>query len=191
MSLFSKATVTTTNFEILETRSVTDKNPYLVIKARVPSHGKSLTESWCGDYVNLCTDGRDPTGFGRSYNHVREYASCQEKYQSVMDRSDALGANPNEKVAALAQQVGFSDATSNNSFAFNACDGRKCSNILPESGCDEALSCISRSVPNREVYTVCIEHDTNFRAVQKKWSIVVGLRSLLLTVKASAQIFQV
>ena len=168
----------------METRSITETNTYLVIKAHIPSHGESRTENWCRDYLNLCSHGRrDPTGFGRSYNHIREYASCQEKYQSVMDRANVLGVHPNEKVAALAQQAGFTDATSNNSFAFNACDGRKCSRILPESGCDEALSCISTSVPNRVVYTVCIEPDSHYHVVETKWSIVKGVRLLVLNVK--------
>ena len=157
-----------------------------MIKARIPSHGESFTESWCRDYTNLCSDGKDPTGFGRSYNHIREYASCQERYFSVMDRGNVLGATPNEKVAALAQQAGFSGATSTNSFAFNACDGRKCSRILPESGCDEALTCISKSVPNLEVYTVCIEPDSQFRAVRKQWDIDNGRKLALLTVKSGS-----
>ena len=183
-SFFFLKAIKATNFEILATGSVTETNTYLVIKARIPSHGESFTESWCRDYANLCSDsnGRDPTGFGYSYNHIREYASCQKTYFSVMDRSNILGANPNEKVAALARQAGFSDATSNNSFAFNACDGRKCSRILPESGCHEALTCISRSVPNLEVYTVCIEPDSGFRAAEKKWNIVQGRNLLLLKV---------
>ena len=100
-----------------------------------------------------------------------------------MDRANILGAKPNEKVAALAQQAGFSDATSTNSFAFNACDGRKCSRLLPESGCDEALSCISRSVPNHVVYTVCIMPDSNFRPTNRKWDVINGVRLLLLGTK--------
>jgi hypothetical protein len=103
-----------------------------------------------------------------------------------MDRGNVLGATPNEKVAALAQQAGFSGATSTNSFAFNACDGRKCSRILPESGCDEALTCISKSVPNLEVYTVCIEPDSQFRAVRKQWDIDNGRKLALLTVKSGS-----
>ena len=165
---------------------VTEANSYLVIKARIPSHGMSLTENWCRDYEKLCSyrDGRDATGFGRSYNHIHEHASCQEKYQSVMDRADVLGAKPNEKVAALAKRAGFAAATSNNSFAFNACDGEKCSRVLPGSGCDEALTCISRSVPDRVVYTVCIQPNANYRANRKEWHVIKGIRHLMLKVKS-------
>ena len=181
------STVLKSNFEVLATKLVTETNKYQVVKARIPSHGMSLTENWCRDYEKLCSsrDGKDPTGFGRSYNHIYEHASCQENYQSVMDRANVLGAKPNEKVAALAQQAGFTDATPSNSFAFNACDGEKCSRLLAESGCDEALSCISRSVPNLEVYTVCIERNTNYRALVKEWSIVNGVRLLMLKVRSS------
>ncbi|XP_028398838.1 uncharacterized protein LOC114522366, partial [Dendronephthya gigantea] len=171
------------NLKAVQTKTVTDVNSYLVIKAQIPSHGKSFLENWCKEYERLCKNyDREPTGFGRSYNHIEEYASCQENYFSVMDRANLLGANPNEKVAALAQQVGFTDATPNNSFAFNACDGSKCSSVLPESGCHEGLSCISRSVPNLEVYTVCIDPNSNFRTALKVWGVINGVRQLNLLV---------
>ena len=135
----------------------------------------------------MSQDGRRPTGLGLSYNHIEDLATCQRNYSSVMDRAGVLRATPNVEVARLAQSVGYTNATASNSFAFNSCSQKNCSKILPHSGCDSSLSCISRAVPNNEVFTVCTDSDSNFRVYKKRWGIYRDINLLTLTVKGTSR----
>ena len=177
------------HFTVVSTKTITSTNDYLVIKATIPSHGQSLWSNWCEEYKKLCASqgGWFPTGLGGSYNHIKHHSSCRYKYDSIMDPDDILGATPNTKVAELAQNAGFSNARSNNSFAFNMCSEGNCSKTLPLSGCHGALSCISQTVPNYEVYTVCtVPCNSNFKIYHSGWTTYNGLHLLILSVKAKS-----
>ena len=168
---------------------VHDSSRYTVVHARIPRDGRSRHQTWCHDYAELCysLDKKRPTGCGRSFNHITEIHQCQTFYGSVMSRNNTLGCPPNEKVSAIAQMAGFSNANSANSFAFSKCDSSECTDVLPISGCHGALHCINQAVT--EVYTLCTDPDGNithedktygFSVLEEHWTVVDNVTFLAI-----------
>ncbi|XP_048590010.1 uncharacterized protein LOC5502460 isoform X2 [Nematostella vectensis] len=148
--------------EIISNRTVTEGNKeYLVLMARIPDHGQARHEDWCRDYQRMCeTYGRRPLACGRKYMHDSERTQCRDKYKGMMFSDDDTECEQNVKVAALAQKAGFTHASLNNSFAFNACESNDCPFQLPH----EASRVFHRAGTSvdRVVYTVCVNSDSNF-----------------------------
>lgn len=156
-----------------------------MVHARLPLDGHSLHQTWCHDYQSLCDtlNKTRPTGCGRSLNHIADNQQCLTTFDSVMDHDDSLGCPPNIKVSSIARMAGYGGATLNNSFAFSHCSGSGCTNVLPQSGCHGALSCISQGVLNREVYTLCSYSDSNFVVEDKTHASFKGVDYLALYVR--------
>ena len=112
----------------------------------------SVAETWCHEYLNLCQAyGGVPTGCGDDFDGGG-YADCKEMYLSD-GVSNTLGCNPSGGVSSAAQQAGYPDATSMNSFAFHSCGGSCQKQMCNGDYCNSALSYISVGQPFG--YTLC------------------------------------
>lgn len=155
-----------TNFKILDQREVRylSRN-FLAIKATIKNtNATSKSTNWCLDYKILCESyGKRPLACPNSYASGHQYYRCQEEFNAVLMESSECPLN--NLVADIANTAGFTHATPSNSFAFRSCNESACVRHLNDSGCDNALYCISRRVPNREVYTVCANTDSNFEVI--------------------------
>ncbi len=144
------------NYQILEQKDVNYKGiDYLVLKVAYLSD-TAAGENWCADYMNMCLGfGYLPTGCGNKFNNGG-YGYCKTKYKSD-GVSDTLSCNASSGVAAAAQQAGYADASSTNSFAFHSCnDGPSSScgkTMCTGDYCNNALSYFSYGKPHG--YTLC------------------------------------
>ena len=98
---------------------------FLVLEVLVPKDGLSKSSDWCYDYQYLCEDfHRRPTGCGSVWIKRPTYVECRDKYNSDMNIGYALGCNPSDGVAALANKA-FPNlsppANITNSFGFHEC----------------------------------------------------------------------
>jgi hypothetical protein len=144
-----------TGFQVLATQNVAyNGNNYLVLKVKLGSD-QATGPTWCDDYTDLCQAyGLSPTGCGQPFAGMSNgYGACVSQWGSV-GGSDTLGCNASGSVASIAQTAGFSDASSDNSFAYHSCDSGTCQKTMCSgSYCNTALSYIDVTKPHG--YTVC------------------------------------
>ncbi len=145
------------SFAILEAKDITYKDiPYLLLKVGLISQ-QSTSDNWCYEYLNLCQsfgpEGYLPTGCGDQFPSGG-YGVCKSTYQSN-GISNSLGCNPSGGIANAAQQNGFGDATSTNSFGFHSCGGSCQKTMCTGDHCNSALSYIDMNQPYG--YTLCIK----------------------------------
>ncbi len=149
-----------TGFNVLSTMNISHGGKhYLALKVELNS-ATATGATWCDDYTTLCTSrGMSPTGCGAPFvNQNDGYGACRTDYQSE-GLGDTLGCNPSGGVAGVLQSAGFSDADSNNSFAFHYCDADTCQKTLCDGDyCDSSLSYIDASQPF--AYTLCVASPT-------------------------------
>lgn len=144
-----------TSFLVLDKKDVTYNGiDYLALKVSMLS-AQSVAADWCYEYQNLCASfGYVPTGCGQTYTSMANgYGLCKTQYGSD-GVSDSLGCNPSSGIAAAAQQVGWNDATGENSFGFHYCDAGTCSKTMCSGQyCNTSLSYIDMTKPHG--YTLC------------------------------------
>jgi hypothetical protein len=146
------------SFAVLEATDITYKEiPYLLLKVGLVSD-QSVSDNWCYEYLNLCQsfgpgEGYLPTGCGDDFPNGG-YGECKSKYKSD-GTSNSLGCNPSGGISNAAQQNGFGDANSQNSFGFHSCGG-SCQKIMCTGDhCNSAISYIDMGQPHG--YTLCIK----------------------------------
>ena len=146
------------SFAVLEAKDITYKDiPYLLLKVGLISD-QSVSDNWCYEYLNLCQsfgpgEGYLPTGCGDAFPSGG-YGECKSKYKSD-GTSNSLGCNPSGGISNAAQQNGFADATSTNSFGFHSCGGSCQKTMCTGNHCNSALSYIDMGLPWG--YTLCIK----------------------------------
>ena len=145
-----------TAFNVRSTAVTVFRNSsYLVVKAKLPADGQSVSESWCRDYEKLC----------KSYNARPLFCHGDEKYLKSARRYTAKESPlscDGKDISIIAKQAGFSDAKQGDTFILNNC--HKCSKELDSSGCDDALSCINSNSAGY-VHAVCSKDSANFEIV--------------------------
>ncbi len=144
-----------TGFQVLASQTVSyNGNNYLVLQVSLGSD-QATGPTWCDDYTDLCQSyGLSPTGCGEPFASMSNgYGACVTQWESV-GGSDSLGCNASGSVAGIAQAAGFSDASSDNSFAYHYCDSNTCQKTMCSgSYCNTALSYIDLTKPHG--YTIC------------------------------------
>jgi hypothetical protein len=146
------------SFAVLEAKDITYKEiPYLLLKVGLLSD-QSVSDNWCYEYLNLCQsfgpgEGYHPTGCGDDFPNGG-YGECKSKYKSD-GTSNSLGCNPSGGISNAAQQNGFGDATSTNSFGFHSCGGSCQQTMCTGNHCNSAISYIDMGQPHG--YTLCIK----------------------------------
>lgn len=112
------------------------------------------TENWCTEYRDFCAlFGKFPTGCPGT-NPSIVFQSCVQEYDAVLPVDNNLGCFPNEGVRQAAQAAGFTNATSDNSFAFGRCLDSDCNAPLPDTPRTLRSLTYIDSTQN-EVYTLC------------------------------------
>lgn len=142
----------TSSFTVLESQDVVvSEIEYVLLKVSLNSI-MSVANNWCTEYMFLCGEyGAFPTGCGEQFN-FGSYQDCKSTYLSD-GVSNSLGCNPSGGVASAANQAGYSDATSDNSFGFHSCGGSCVKEMCEGANCNSALSYIDTSQPFG--YTLC------------------------------------
>ncbi|XP_066292622.1 uncharacterized protein [Branchiostoma lanceolatum] len=153
-------------FEVLRTANQQyRKVDFLVIKARLPANGQSVTLNWCADYRNLCAKyGRRPTGCGenavqpgtdeRSAGRIR----CVTEYNSDPYINNVLAWGAAARVAEVANLAFSAGATAGRSFGFLNCATSSCQRGIRESHWslfNTTAAFLSDGSGDRIVYTVC------------------------------------
>ena len=168
------------NFDVTSTKIAKHHGQtYLVIKASLPSHRASRYEDWCEDYKRMCYSyGQRPTGCGgKTTTSLSSYTACRDIYNSYMPEDNNLGCPSNHMITLLANQVGFCNASLNNTFAFSFCNDTCPKNI------SEKNKLISSADLNLPVYTVCSRSNTSFTVTSTKD--ITYLKSSYKVIKAT------
>ena len=96
-----------TNFEVEDARQVVYADqPYTVVKAQIPPHGQSRSETWCEDYRLLCQAvGRRPVACGRNFDTLKWSRDCRIHYNAMMMQE--MSCPGSDEVTAIARHAGF------------------------------------------------------------------------------------
>jgi len=142
----------TNSFTIIESQPIVHEDiSYTLLKVSLNS-AMSVAQNWCAEYQNLCSSvGGVPTGCGSNFNGG-SYGDCKVTYGSD-GISNSLGCNASGGVSSAAQQAGYGDANSQNSFAFHSCGGNCQKQMCASGSCNSALSYVSMEV--NHAYTLC------------------------------------
>ena len=158
------------NFEVKDAREVIYADqPYTVVKARVPSHGQSRSETWCEDYRMLCQAiGKRPLGCGRDFEILKQSRDCRIRYDAIM--MEGMSCPGSEEVAAIARHAGF-PASSNESLGLWNCE--TCSKNFSESWnktYSPSGTNITKYITHTafNVYLLCTEANSNFEVLEKR-----------------------
>jgi len=143
------------SFVVLDNKDITYQGiDYLLLKVGLSS-ATSVSPNWCYEYQNLCAafgpNGYVPTGCGDNFDSGG-YQQCKTQYGSD-GTSNTLGCNPSGGISSAAQQAGYNDATSQNSFGFHSCGGSCQKEMCSGAHCNSALSYIDMTKPHG--YTLC------------------------------------
>ena len=158
------------NFEVEDAREVMYADqPYTVVKAQIPSHGQSRSETWCEDYKMLCQAiGKRPLGCGKDFEVLKQPRDCRIRYDAIM--MEGISCPGSEEVAAIARHAGF-PASDNESLGLWNCE--TCSKNFSENW-NRTYSPngtnITYYITNTSfnVYLVCTEPNSNFKVLEKR-----------------------
>ena len=158
------------NFDVEYSREVVYADqPYTVVKAHVPSHGQSRSETWCEDYKNLClANGKRPVGCGKNYEVLKQSRDCRIHYNAIMITD--MSCPSSEEIAAIAKHAGFS-ATVNESLGLWNCAAcsKNFSKTWNKTYSPEGTN-LTYYVTNTSfnVYLLCAGSDSNFNVLEKR-----------------------
>ena len=158
------------NFEMEDAREVmyADQS-YTVVKAQIPSHGQSRSETWCEDYKMLCQAiGKRPLGCGKDFEILKQSRDCRIRYDAIM--MEGMSCPGSEEFAAVARHAGF-PANVNESLGLWNCE--MCSKNFSENW-NRTYSPNGTNVTHYitnisfDVYLLCTGSNSNFKVLEKR-----------------------
>ena len=158
------------NFEMEDAREVmyADQS-YTVVKAQIPSHGQSRSETWCEDYKMLCQAiGKRPLGCGKDFEILKQSRDCRIRYDAIM--MEGMSCPGSEQFAAVAKHAGF-PASVNESLGLWNCE--MCSKNFSENW-NRTYSPNGTNVTHYitntsfDVYLLCTGSNSNFKVFEKR-----------------------
>ncbi|XP_028409640.1 uncharacterized protein LOC114532356 isoform X1 [Dendronephthya gigantea] len=172
-----------TNFDVEDAREVLYADQqYTVVKAQIPPHGQSRSETWCEDYKMLCQAvGKRPVACGRNFDTLKRSRDCRVHYNAIMMQE--MSCPGSDEITAIARHAGFS-ANVNETLGLWNCE--TCSKNLGENWNIEASSKNLSEVWNIPfspegtnetfyigntpftVYLLCSQSESNFNVLEER-----------------------
>ena len=160
------------SFQILEKREVlTSEVQYEVVKALVSPFGRSKYDTWCMDYERMCASlEMRPVRCSSNGN------ACPLLHTALVP-SQKFDCSNNSALVKFVTDAGFTQATKDNTFIFNACSTTSnCRKTLSENDCDGSINCLKKSSEDRVVYTLCARNShTSFKYLDSRMHVYSGV----------------